>query len=331
MSVLTEMRKETKPECYLIKLTVHHILLNGSCGILKNVVSNIFNIKKQITRKHIMKRSIQEWLAVVIAVIITIIALSSVAQAVDFYRGNVENDSTSTSVSQPTNKRIVPKPPKVVATTTLITLEKDMPIRAPGARDGDEDCIEDSTEETDCEGVLRTTIASSTARERIQAQREATLQKLEEQKQAREEKMDERAKKISELRNERIRAYMQRMLARFNAAIQRLSAIADRIDSRIEKLSAQGVNTFEARNSISVAREKILIAEQDTSAAKQKSEEALLSEDPKTSFDEVRAIVNDVVATIKDAHVLLVDAITLLKNSTKDKTSGETNTTTEAE
>jgi exonuclease VII small subunit len=164
---------------------------------------------------------------------------------------------------------------------------------------------------------------ASEARERLQDNREDRQKELQEDRGEKKAEMEEmREKKRAELtdkRKDRIRAYLERILGRFRAAIARLEKLADRIDSRIEKLEEdRGINLSDASALVDEAQRNLEAAETALSNISSKAETAIGEEDPKTAFQKVREVLNEAKENIKSAHRTLVEAIKLVKASVID-------------
>lgn len=138
-------------------------------------------------------------------------------------------------------------------------------------------------------------------------QRESVTEKFSAQK--------ERTKqKTEETRKVRVRAYLGRVAGRTGIAITRLERIADRIDSRLDKLQEKGTDVSDYRTLLETAETKITGAKLDAENAKIKIEEMMNSgEDAKTIFQQIKDELNKVKQAVKGAHSALVDVIAAIK------------------
>lgn len=97
-------------------------------------------------------------------------------------------------------------------------------------------------------------------------------------------------------------------------ALERFDQILARIDSRIEKLRAGGVDVSAAVSASATASASIDSASAAVADAKLAIETAASSETPREHIREVRAAVRAAVETVKAAHQALKDALRVLKS-----------------
>jgi ABC-type transporter Mla subunit MlaD len=139
---------------------------------------------------------------------------------------------------------------------------------------------------------------------------------------------------ISQIK-ERLAKFTSNTVERFNAAIDRLEKLAQRIDSRIGKLEAEGVNVSKAKELMVIAKLKIETAKTSVSGISLQSELTASSTATSTAmikkdFDGLRAQLDKAKTDIKAAHAALVDVVNNLKPG-RNKTATSTATTTENE
>ena len=109
---------------------------------------------------------------------------------------------------------------------------------------------------------------------------------------------------------------------RVDAAITRLQAIADRIESRINKLQADGVDMTDAKSSLEQARAALDeartgIADIDTQVA-----QAVTSENPRQEWSAVKTTFLNVKIQLQSAKSLLNQCVMQMKQAVSDgKTS----------
>ena len=166
-------------------------------------------------------------------------------------------------------------------------------------------------------------------RQELQTERqENRVQQQENRLERQMERQEDRTTRLSDLRMGRIRAYAERMLARFRAAIARLNRIADRIESRIEKLQERGLDLGTAIGFLREGRAAITEAQTALASIPGTVETALADNDPRTAFAAVHEAFRSAKESLKNAHAALVNAIRVIKAVT-DTETGETTTSDE--
>lgn len=195
-----------------------------------------------------------------------------------------------------------------------------------------------------------TTIASTTRaelkvrmeaeREKVEARKEEIQKQIEETraniearreelKKAAEEKRADIKQRLDERRQENIKRFASQMFDRFDAAIARLNTLADRIESRINKLEELGQDVAEYRALLDEGRAKIELAIEAQAAAETSVDEIVISDDPKSSFEKCRGFTKEVVQALKAAHQALVDVIEAMKATQADDSNDTATTTSE--
>ncbi len=140
------------------------------------------------------------------------------------------------------------------------------------------------------------------------------------------EKREERQEELAERTKERIHTFLERTLARFDAAIERLEDVADRIQSRIDKLDERDLDVSVAENLLAEARLNIGEASDAVLTAEIEIETALNSDNPREALAEIKTFFIEAREAIKDAHQSLIAVITELKQGTlKLEARSETN------
>ena len=129
------------------------------------------------------------------------------------------------------------------------------------------------------------------------------------------ERMEMR-QQMQERRSEIVKHMAGMMVNRMKAAVERLTKIALRMDSRIAKLKARGVDTAKAEANIVIARTKMAEASADITVAETAIGDAVLSADatgtstaPKDPAKSVREPLIKAKEAVFAAHKALVDAI----------------------
>jgi hypothetical protein len=119
-----------------------------------------------------------------------------------------------------------------------------------------------STTEARRESFVSTTSVSVPLRMEVKAQQQA--EELRERVEANKERTDSREQQYLKRQavweneqQERIAAYRERLTSRYHAAVDRLSLLADRVQSRIEKEGASGVDGSDASRILAEARRHI--------------------------------------------------------------------------
>lgn len=155
--------------------------------------------------------------------------------------------------------------------------------------------------------------------------------------QGREERRTEARARMEEKRSEILKRVSLQMFERMQAAIDRFTKLSDRIDSRIQKLKEQGVDTTKSEGLMKITRAKIADASTALEVAKQKVDGAALVADSSASSTEpvdagkpVRENLEKARTAIMDAHKALVDAVESLKASSALRVRQAPATSTEA-
>ncbi len=108
---------------------------------------------------------------------------------------------------------------------------------------------------------------------------------------------------------------------RLTAALDRMNNIAIRIDSRIAKLDAMGVETTRAKTRLAEAQKVI-----DDARTKLKNipsiDNAIRGDAPRESFTAIRAEFVVVRDLARQSHTLLIDTVAILKEAVRTHESG---------
>lgn len=223
--------------------------------------------------------------------------------------------STSTVAGVP----VAPPPvkpillPRNATTSRLNTLPPKMPLRvmASGTQPLPkelEERMKEREQKRDC--ISQSGVAST------------TTDCAQEGMENREERQAEARERIAEKRSEILKHISEQMFRRMEAAIERYTKLSDRVDSRIQKLKEQGVNTAKSEELIKITRAKIAEAKTAVEAAKQEVEDAATLADTRASSTKpidagkrVRENLEKARIAITAAHKALVSAIESLKAS----------------
>ena len=142
-----------------------------------------------------------------------------------------------------------------------------------------------------------------------------------------QERREELKKKIGEARANAVEKIFVRTLDRFADAIERLEKLADRIESRLNKLSSDGTDTSALQVLLEKARGSLGEARATLEIAQKKYDEMINSTEPKSSFEAVKLAIRDTKEKIKSAHKALVDVIVAIKPGQLKSTGNATSTT----
>ena len=155
--------------------------------------------------------------------------------------------------------------------------------------------------------------------DRIQKQKDAIKAKLQEaSNKIMEKKLDEQRKKIAQ---------------EYVVAIRNLNNLADRVESRIKKMEAAGINASTSQSLLDIANSKIEIAANDLTALQTALSSTTSTSTRKAILASVKTQADKTRTDVKIAHKALVDAINSLvpgqnkeKNATSSKESEGTST-----
>lgn len=147
--------------------------------------------------------------------------------------------------------------------------------------------------------------------------------------------MEERRTSAVEAVKDRLNKFIDNVVERFDAAIERLSKIADRLDSRMTKMEADGIDVSKAKDLMSVARIKIETAKTSISEISLQtqivaSSTATTTAEVKASFDGIRSSIEKAKNDVKAVRAALSDVISNLKPGL-NKQATSTNATSTSE
>ena len=147
---------------------------------------------------------------------------------------------------------------------------------------------------------------------------DARRAEFEENQEARQELRTERRAALSEVRQQRIINLAANISNRMDAAVARLFTIIDRLESRLQKLEQQGVDTAAAKSSLqeaaqSLAEAKTALADIDTAVYN-----ATTGEEAYTAWQDLRAHYQSIATSIRSTHASLRAVIAALKTSLPD-------------
>lgn len=158
-----------------------------------------------------------------------------------------------------------------------------------------------------------TTIAQedTTPRETMEARREAVAEMREERRAALMENMQDRIINLA-----------ANVINRLAAATDRMYNIIARLDSRIEKLDENGVDTKAAQEKLTAAKSELEKADEALTDLESVSD-AVRGDTPKEAFATVRAEFIAVRESLKLTHTYLRDTVALLKDAVRAAELGQ--------
>ena len=157
-------------------------------------------------------------------------------------------------------------------------------------------------------------------REKASSSRAETKDLREEKREiASSTRAETRKARLTRVRNT-IENHAKNIIAKFEAAIERITKLTNRIESRITKLDAEGVDTSKAKVLVAEAKVKTETAKQSLRTLGADITNALdEAENRKDLSSKIRTAIETVQNNIKSAHQNLVEAITSLKAGLNEK------------
>ena len=156
--------------------------------------------------------------------------------------------------------------------------------------------------------------ARAQMKERIETMRTEAKQKMKDLRAKIKEEKDAAKAEIKELRI----TGRERALVRFDVIVARINNLRNKIDARILKLGAKGLDTAEAKGFLATADAKLgdtkaKIAEMNTLLS------ASIDELSKENKTKLVTLAQDTQKLIREAHLALGDAVKSLKDAAKKK------------
>ncbi len=163
--------------------------------------------------------------------------------------------------------------------------------------------------------------------EMVKEQREAIQARVQQLKDNVASKQAELKQRLEEKVRNRVQMLFGIMIKRMRAAVERLNLIADRIETRLQKLSDKGVKTEEMTASLADARSKLKEAGDILDASDAEfSDQVLNSTSFQEGFTAIKETVSEFKSKIKEVHGLLRDVVKEMKvanGQANDETSSE--------
>lgn len=122
----------------------------------------------------------------------------------------------------------------------------------------------------------------------------------------------ERREKVAAKFTEVVTARFEHATKLLGAMVLRLTGIADRIDTRIDTLAAEGIDTANAENALALARTEIDAAEAAVAGLSDALAEALVSNTPRESLQATHTLIKETKTAIRTAHEALKKAAAAL-------------------
>ncbi len=125
---------------------------------------------------------------------------------------------------------------------------------------------------------------------------------------------------------------VRNVYTRMDAAAARLLDISVRIDERIVKLNAEGINTSEALVPFEQAKARLSTVKSSLEAAKKGAEESIVSDTPRESFKIARTEFNNVRDALRESFLLLRETVNALRDAVTEAelSAGSKATTSDA-
>gem|GEM_PF-2456711 len=152
-----------------------------------------------------------------------------------------------------------------------------------------------------------------TRRENWETQQDARRANMEESRETMKARFTERKAEIQGNITERLQGFVERVKERFTAAIERLENIAARIESRAEKLEAEGVDVEVTTEALAEARADLSNAQ--TLVADLSLETSTGTSTMRESFGALRTSISEIKTVLKEVHTHLREAVMNLKGT----------------
>lgn len=136
-------------------------------------------------------------------------------------------------------------------------------------------------------------------------------------RETRQELRTERRDEMGRVSNERIINLSRNITNRLTSALTRMEKISARIETRMEKMKSEGLDTTSGEAKL-VEAMSLIATTQAALATATGSEATLTSDDPKESFRALRAQYMSIRDSIKQIHTLLKESVSLLRGVGKN-------------
>jgi len=207
------------------------------------------------------------------------------------------------------------------------------------AREDEADDDQDEMKATSTEVRIRTREEYEAKKQEIEQQRELLKAEIEAKRETIKDEIEQRREKVMDDIRDRLDNFIDKIVDRFDASIERLEKLAQRIESRISKYEAEGINVTKSKELLVIAKTKIETAKTSVAALETETlnvigSNATTTTALKADFNELKSQLEKAKKDIKAAHTALVDVIENLKpglnkNDSLKKATTTTATTTE--
>jgi hypothetical protein len=188
---------------------------------------------------------------------------------------------------------------------------------------GEEEVPSESVETADTNEGAET---RENVQENIEARQEERQENQEAREQAQLERQETRRANLDEQAKQRITNLAALMSNRIEAAIARMINITTRLDSRIQKMSDQGLDVTEAESALTSANLSLEEAGLSIDNIDQRVSLAVGSESVRTAWQEVKALFVEVRDQLKTAQLELRNTVSALKSAPTMDSEGESPT-----
>ncbi len=153
---------------------------------------------------------------------------------------------------------------------------------------------------------------------------------VEDRKEIRGEARAEIKGNIKERLQALVKTHVGAVMRRTNAALNQFDNIVTRIESRIEKLKARGVDTATVEASLSTSAGLVATAKVDVQALSTLVASVTESSDAASIKEQLRAAIDKATASVKAAHRALLDTAKALSTLVRASATAETSASVES-
>ena len=131
---------------------------------------------------------------------------------------------------------------------------------------------------------------------------------------------------LTNIRQTRIINLAANISNRIDASIRRLTNIADRLESRMRKLDARGIDTTDAATHVAQARQTLARLTERMSSIDQAVYDSVTSQTPRDTWQQVKPIFQNAATDLPSAHAALRAAVAALQAAPARQTETSTST-----
>lgn len=158
---------------------------------------------------------------------------------------------------------------------------------------------------------------SNSEAERLNQEQSEMNERIEAGREERSERKNAVRGALTERIQDRIINLSRNMEGRMRAALERLEQIIGRMDSRIQKLEAEGVDTAQAETVLALAQESLKTAREALDGIDSTVVASITSDNPAASFPALRERYTTARNAIKDTHTHLQTMLAVLKDAVR--------------